>query len=401
MIKSEIISINLDKKALVLGFSHPFNAVKMMGTSISAALVLNGYEVTAANIGENDLVGKLGLLNDEKLELVFCLGSIPLDLMINSKRLWDYLSEDVIIVELILDSLPYDFRIRGFTEFINSFQVRPNLFIAAFEGNTAKILEKNTGKIVHHLPTPFYGAPQICREKKFPNRLLFWGSVGAELGATVNIDSLKDVIHNFNVWGLTEGQINHMVLCVLETTDFYSFVDIARAMQMDMAELFRGEWVEALCAIDSSIKRYRRSFLLNAIQDLPVDLYGKNLESFVRPNSKTRIMQVEPDDNRAFSHLCQEYAGLVNIDPNWSDGTNERASTALALGVNVASNRNKMLSGLQGFFEYDLNIKSIQENCLKALEIKSLPKYHTKFSWETGITVLMQEIYSQYQINKC
>jgi hypothetical protein len=105
-----------------------------------------------------------------------------------------------------------------------------------------------------------------------------------------------------------------------------------------------------------------------------------------------RVMQFEPDDNRSFSYICQEYAGLINIDPNWSDGTNERAVTALALGINVASNRNKMLENLDGFYQYDLSRGSIREACALALKSPCAYKYYGQFSWETVITRLMVSI---------
>jgi hypothetical protein len=392
MTHPELISLEIEKKALVIGFAHPFNAVKMMANSIGAALTLNGYQVTIATVGEEGFNLQMEVVSDKKLELIFCLGSIPLDLLLNGKRLWDFVGTNVQIIELVLDSLPYDFRILGFADFVSNYSSRKNLSMAAFEGNIAKMLSSKTGKIVHHMYHGFYAAPLISRPKKFPDRLFFWGSVETELGITEVTDNLRSVISSFNVWSLSSQKIDEVVSCVEQTTDFYSFTDFSKSIGIEMTDLLRPEWIDALCAIDSAIKRYRRVFLINAIQDLPIDLYGKNWNKYIKAGSNMRVMRFEPDDNRSFSYICQEYAGLINIDPNWSNGTNERAVTALALGVNVASNRNKMLENLEGFYQYDLSEDSIREACAQALKSPRAYQYDGQFSWETVITCLMASV---------
>ena len=388
----ESIILDIERKALVIGFAHPFNAVKMMANSIGAALTLNGYQVSIATVGEDGFNQKMEVINDKKLELIFCLGSIPLDLLLNGKRLWDFVDADVQIIELVLDSLPYDFRILGFADFMKNYSSRKNLSMASFEGNIAKMLSNKAGKTVHHMYHGFYGAPLISRPKKFPDRLFFWGSVETELGITEVTDNLRSVINGFNVWGLSSQKIDMVVACIEQTTDFYSFTDFSKALGIEMAELLRPEWIDALCAIDSAIKRYRRVFLINAIQDLPIDLYGKNWDKYIKAGSNMRVMRFEPDDNRSFSYICQEYAGLINIDPNWSNGTNERAVTALALGVNVASNRNRMLENLEGFYQYELSGESIRKACAQALKSPRVYQYAGQFSWEAVITGLMTSI---------
>ena len=392
MTHPELISLEIETKALVIGFAHPFNAVKMMADSIGAALTLNGYQVTIATVGEVEFNQQMEVINNKKLGLIFCLGSIPLDLLLNGKRLWDFVGSNVQIVELVLDSLPYDFRILGFADFVRDYGSRKNLSMASFEGNIANMLSMKTGKTVHHMHPGFYGVPLINRPKKFPDRLFFWGSVETELGMTKVTNSLKDVISSFNVWGLSNQKIDEVVACVERTSDFYSFTDFSIAIGIDMAELLRSEWIDALCAIDSAIKRYRRVFLIKSIQDLPIDLYGKNWDKYIKADSNMRVMQFEPDDNRSFSYICQEYAGLINIDPNWSNGTNERAVTALALGVNVASNKNKMLANLKGSYQYDLSRDSIRGACSQALNSPRIYEYPGQFSWETVVTRLMTSI---------
>jgi hypothetical protein len=98
-----LINLSIEKKALVIGFSHPFNAVKMEANSVAAALSLNGFDVTIAIVGEHEFLRNMEVVNDKKLELVFCLGSPSLDILINGKRIWDFLGENVRIIGVSID----------------------------------------------------------------------------------------------------------------------------------------------------------------------------------------------------------------------------------------------------------------------------------------------------------
>jgi hypothetical protein len=106
-------------------------------------------------------------------------------------------------------------------------------------------------------------------------------------------------------------------------------------------------------------------------------------------------MKFTPDDNSVFSYACQEYAGAVNIDPNWGNGTNERAITALALGVNVASNKNEMIKDIHGHYPYVLDRQSIRDACKLALDTKNVFSDLPQFSWSAVIKKLLIECADQ------
>jgi len=389
---TELISIDINKKALIIGFSHPYNAIRMMADSIAPALSLNGYQTHVAIIGEDRFLKELEIVSDKNLELIVCLGSPPLEILINSKRIWDFSEKKIQIITLVLDSLPYDLRMPGFVEYITQYKDAPHLSLVAFEGNIAETLARLTGKKVVHMHHGAYCIPISKKEKKYGTRLMFWGSIEAELGKTEITHDLIETLRRFNPWGLDENNIHSVVERIKETTDFYGFTDLAAALNIDHRDILRAEWINGLMAIDSAIKRYRRKFVMDSLADYPIDIYGKNWDNYVSHSSNLRIMSTLPDDNRAFPYACQEYGGLINIDPNWGNGTNERAITALSLGINIATNKNKMVEAIDGCYQYDLSGDSIRSACDSALANPNSRRILNEFSWQHVVTKMLREI---------
>ena len=389
------IEFIINPKALIIGFVHPYKAIQMMADRIAAALVEQGYAPATAMIGDKNLPNQLSAINDSSLKLIIFLGSIPLNLHINKMHIWKFIPKNVKCIEIILDSLPYDYRIPGFVNYLNDFATSPNYHLASFEGNIAKTLTEFTGKNVFHLHHGAYTIAKKTSPKKNSDRLMFWGSIGAELGKNDATDDLLSTLIQFNVWGLNKERLFHTADAMKVSNNFYGFSELSNALDISLKDLLRPEWIQALCAIDSALKRYRRLFLIESILDFPLDIYGKNWEQYLPKKSDIRIMNFIPDDNSVFSYACQEYAGVVNIDPNWGNGTNERAITALALGINVASNKNEMIKDIVGHYPYVLDRQSIRDACKLALDTKNVFSDLPQFSWNAVIKKLLIECADQ------
>lgn len=384
------LHLNIAPKALIVGFQHPYHAVRHMAYRISGALIEHGYTPSIAVVGE-DSFNNMNAISDPSVELIVFLGSPSLDITVNGQRIWNFVSENVTCLEIVLDSLPYDFRIQGFRDYLNDFPLKSNIHVASFEANIAQTLTDLTGKMVFHLPHGGHIVPKLKERPKYPDRLMFWGSVGAELGKNDATHDLLQTVSECNVWGLDPKRIEDLVENLRNAEDFYSYSALSQSLNISYKDLMRPEWLNALCSIDSAIKRYRRLLLVHSILDFPLDIYGKNWEQFLPQGKDVRIMSVVPDDNSAFSFVCQHYAGIVNIDPNWGNGTNERAITALTMGINVASNHNKMVADIPGFFPYSLNKQSISDACTKALTTRNpSPDLHS-FTWTSVIGELLSK----------
>ena len=385
----------LSRKALVLTFRHPYGATDMMAASIAAALKLNGYDATIATMYTSEFGQQLAsALSDSDLELVISTGVSPLKVILNQERtfLWRFIPKHVLFVTIIVDALPYDFKTSAFVSFMDDFPRLDNLVIVSYEKNIAGILSAFSGKKVYHMPTGATLVPFLREEPEHTDRLMFWGSVEAELAKTDHTSDLLTAIRSHNRWNLSEQQIRKVTDFIIGADEPYALGALSQALDIPVDVMLRNQWIDELCIIDSAIKRYRRAFLIESLQDFPLDIYGKNWEKYVGPASAIRLRQPEPDHNLAFGHICQHYAGVVNIDPNWGDGTNERAITALTMGVRVATNKNKRIENTVGCYQYSLNRDSIRAACSQALNgIKPVAPL-AEATWEYLIGRFLMEV---------
>jgi hypothetical protein len=167
---------------------------------------------------------------------------------------------------------------------------------------------------------------------------------------------------------------------------------VAQAFNEPVQSLVQPDAATALCAIDSCLKRYRRVKVARALRGLPVDFYGENWEQHVGDTASFRFCKPDPDHNHAFSHICQHYAGLVNFDPNFGHGTNERAVSALAMGVPIANNFNIRTDSVAGCFPYHFSDESIRFAAERVLAFEGTLAPQAEHTWEYLIRKLLSEI---------
>jgi hypothetical protein len=148
----------------------------------------------------------------------------------------------------------------------------------------------------------------------------------------------------------------------------------------------------ALCAIDSCLKRYRRVKVARALRGLPVDFYGENWQQHVGDTPSFRFRKPDPDHNHGFSHAIQHYAGLVNFDPNFGHGTNERAVSALAMGVPIANNFNIRTDAASGCFAYHFSDESIRLAAERVLAYDGPVEIDARHTWEYLVRVLLRDV---------
>ena len=153
-----------------------------------------------------------------------------------------------------------------------------------------------------------------------------------------------------------------------------------------MEELIQAPGAD-IAAIDAGLKRYRRVKVVRALKGLSVDIYGRGWEQYVE-GCGFKLLTPEPNHNAMFGTLCQGYAGVVNFDPNFGVGTNERAMTALATGTRLMNNSNSRIGGMTGVYTYSFGdepakIRSVAERMFTNVWTES--KMVTGYGWEEGV----------------
>jgi len=381
--------ITLYPKAVVLTNSHPFGGTDMMARSLAAALLANGYESHIVNISDSDLKRHLPILQDRGVELMITTGTLPLTLQIDQTPLWHVIPARADFITYIIDAWPYDYvRVPSCRDFLRDWAQMPNLHVASLERNDSRLI----GERAHYFPTGAYSAPWRLGPKAYPDRLMIWGSANKELAISEFHDDFEQTIGANNPWGLDPGRIGTISESLRYTNIVHGLSAVAQAFNEPIASLVQPDAMTALCAIDSCLKRYRRVKVARALRGMPVDFYGENWEQHVGDNASFRFCKPDPDHNHAFSHICQHYAGLVNFDPNFGHGTNERAVSALAMGIPIANNFNIRTDNAVGCFPYHFSDESIRFAARQLLAFDGTMIPDPEHTWEYLIRKLLSEI---------
>lgn len=381
--------IQMYPKAIVLTTRHPFGGTEMMAQSLASALDANGYDSHIVNMQDASFQSLPALLKDPTLALVITTGTPPLQITVDNIPVWRVVAPQVQFITYVIDAWPYDFvRVDGCRNFLADWHTTPNLHVAAVEGNDAKLI----GPRAHYFPTGAYPAPRRRGPKQHADRLMVWGSANKELAVTPVHNQFEPTLAANNFWGLDAARIARVAEALRHTEIVHGLGAIAAALGEPVEAVVQPPAMIALCAIDSCLKRYRRVKVAQALKGLPVDIYGENWEQHVGNVASFRLLKPNPDHNHAFSHLCQHYAGLVNFDPNFGHGTNERAVTALALGVPIANNFNLRTDHVTGCIPYHFSDASIRHAAERLLGYRGEVPLAAENTWEYLVGALLGEI---------
>ncbi len=381
--------IQMYPKAVVLTNRHVFGGTDMMAQSLASALDANGYDSHIVSIDDATFQNLSGLLKDPQLALVMTTGTLPLQIAVGGVAIWRALAPGVQFVAYIIDAWPYDaVRVEACRAFLNDWQQLPHLHLASLEANDARLI----GARAHYMPSGAYPAPRRTVAKQNPGRLMVWASANKELAVTPVHDEFEQTIAANNVWALDEKRIARVAEALRHTEVVHGLSAIAAALEEPIEDVVQPGALVTLCAIDSCLKRYRRVKVVKALKGLPVDIYGENWQQHVGNTPSFRLLTPNPNHNHAFSHICQHYAGLVNFDPNFGHGTNERAVTALALGIPIANNFNTRTDASAGCIPYHFEDDSIRAAAEKLLSYEGDVPLDPSNTWEYLVGGLLARI---------
>ena len=381
--------IQMYPKAVVLTNRHPFGGTEMMAQSLASALDANGYDSHIVSIHDQTFQNLGALLKDPQVALVMTTGTLPLQISVGGVPIWRAVAPEVQFITYVIDAWPYDaVRVEACRQYLGDWLKTPNLHLASLEANDARLI----GPRAHYMPSGAYPAPRRRGPKLHPGRLLVWASANKELAVTPVHDGFEQTIAANNVWALDERRIDRVAEALRTTRVVHGLSAIATALEEPLEEVVLPGAQVALCAIDSCLKRYRRVKVVQALKGLPVDVYGENWQQHVGATPSFRLLTPNPNHNHAFSHLCQHYAGLVNFDPNFGHGTNERAVSALALGIPIANNHNVRTDASVGCIPYHFDDASIRAAAEQLLAWRGEVPLDAGHAWEYLVGRLLGEI---------
>lgn len=381
--------IRMYPKAAVLTVNHPFGATEKMAQSLSCALIASGYDTQIFNINDASLQRLPQSLRDPDFRLIITTGTMPLYITIDNKPIWEMIGPQAQFITYIIDAWPYDYVLaKPCRDYLQARRTNPNLHIASVEGNDCRLI----GQGVHFMPTGAYLAPWRRGPKENNDRLMIWASVNKELAVTALHNEFETTLIDNNVWGFDSDRVRTICEALRYTTIIHGMSALADAMGIPVAELVVPDYMTALCAMDSCLKRYRRVKVVMALRGFPVDIYGENWDQYVGNERSFRLLTPNPNQNYTFSYLVQHYAGLVNFDPNFGCGTNERAISALAMGIPISNNFNITSDHLAGVYPYHFTSESIRFSVSNLLSHTEFVPTPNGSNWEFLVSRLLRSI---------
>jgi hypothetical protein len=386
--------IRMYPKAVVLTAHHPFGGTEMMAQSLAFALNANGYDARILNINDTSLQALPGCLQDPDLALVMTTGTLPLGVTVDARPVWAALPPGADFIVYIIDAWPYDkVRVPALREYLAAWHTSPRLHLASLEGTDARLI----GPRAHHMPTGAYPARWRTGPKRHPDRIVLWASAHKELAVTRIYSDFEQTLAENNPWGFDGGRIRRIAEALRHARFVHGLSAIADAFGEPLEAVVRDEHLVALAALDSCLKRHRRVKVVMALRDMPVDVYGENWAPYITDSCSMRALVPNPNHNHAFSYICQDYAGLFNFDPNFGDGTNERAVSALAMGVPVANNFNRRTDGVPGVIPYHFSDESIRHAAERLLAWRDPVPTPVDNTWEWRVGGLLRAIAAEAQ----
>lgn len=381
--------IEMYPTAVVLTNRHPFGGTDMMAQSLASALDANGHDTHIVSIDDVSFEKFASLVRDPRLALVMTTGTLPLQVTVGGTPVWRAVAPNVQFITYIVDAWPYDaVRVDACRAYLADWPTRPNLHLASLEANDARLI----GPRAHYMPTGSYPAPRRRGPRRNPARLMVWASADKELAVTAVHDDFEATLAENDVWGLDARRVARAAEALRHADLVHGLSAIAAALELPLEAVVQPRALTAVCALDSCLKRHRRVKVVRALRGLPLDIYGENWQRHVGDVSSFRLLTPNPNHNHAFSHLVQHYAGLVNFDPNFGHGTNERAVSALALGVPIANNRNVRTDGRIGCIPYDFDDDSIRDAAERLLAYDGEVPLESGDSWEYLVGKLLADI---------
>jgi hypothetical protein len=319
---------------LVIAFDHPLQAVESVADRIASSLCCQGINAAACSLPRD--AAKIAAIPKEMITGILSMGTLPLNQRIDQQWLWERV--DCPVTVYLLDAILYDLaRVPALSHFLAAARHNPRLGLASPEAGYQQWLAADLG--VRWAPLRFghFGKTQLGEAPVTPqNRLCIIGTIGQELGGSPAHETLPALLDRLGL-GAARRPLQDALMAAdapampARTACGVLGWDVAKALQQ----------APALIAIDSWVKRHRRLEAVRSLKGVPVDFFGSGWRELLGEVDGFRhVGQIGHQD---IATVLRHYRGLVNFDPNWSNGVHDRVYTACAMGTPVLTNENTAL----------------------------------------------------------
>jgi hypothetical protein len=318
------------------------------------------------------------------------MGAVPLSVRIEDSWLFEKFGK--VFYLWGLDSIFYDLiKVRGTQHFFQQSVSSSRLRIISPDLDLSNMINKFSPDTACYVPFGGFFCPLPPAENERLRRIVLVGTIGSELFPLPKAASLLDLVQD-SPTPITPNLHHKFAQRIERPGAPLNVATIARELfGLSPETLFSHDVARYLSRIDSYQKRHRRIMALQALKDYPIDIYGTGWEQFAVNFRDCRFRGTVAHGE--IGALCQQYAVLLNFDPNWDHGLHDRVYTATGNGCRVLTNHSAALNDLKlpshdSLFAYDANnplIANLAERALSLLPtpVDQLLQFRSENSWFT------------------
>lgn len=338
------------RRALILGWSHPSDAVLSLAASLAGGLESNRFEVTILNLFDAEHRLKLTGFARRHFSQVYFLGALALTHSIDGQLAFEYFA--AVCFFWVLDPIIYDLRSDATRKFIAAARKSDRRYLLFPDRSYMGVLQPLLPKRCFYFPFAATFAaraspPAADGDAAGRSAALLVANIGQELSEFAAWSAI-DIIRALEPFRLAAGRAASLAEHVVND-EAHSNVTVAVAGFLGLApnDLLRPPTIALLAALDASEKRRRRRAAVEAIRSVPLDVIGSGWKPIIGLPANIRYLRPSIPHGR-LADTFRQYKVVVDFAPNWDHGFNDRVMIGLSAGCRVVTSRNSAIGELDG-----------------------------------------------------
>lgn len=390
------------RTVVILYWDHPLSIVEDDAVAMSRAFASLGFDVRLFGVLDENFYVKapvvLGLLADPDVvnaDLVISLGGPPLSIRVDDVWLFNMIGKFFLL--LSMDALFYDHdRVTGVEEFVECAKESPRLGISWVDRDACEILDQLTAGPVFHLPPFAFFDSLECRERV--KRVALVATMGGEL-ADISPDlSFEDLVLEAAP-ALCQGRpLVEFAQALEQPGPINGIQNLAvQILGITAEDIYTNDMTAYLSKLDSFQKRRRRRLAVEALSDVPIDIFGPGWEPYTRDFSDCRHMGSIP--YLYLPEVSQQYRVILDFNPGFGHGLHDRVYCGVGNGARVLTNSCRAIADLalpdpDAVISYDVcDAPNVAELARHALELPVMePEPLLKFRAENSQLARMDKL---------
>lgn len=382
--------------AVIFVWHHVFGAVSGPAIAVGSALKLLGFQVNYVNVRKSEAIQEAQNSGLTECDIAIAMGAPALSVRVEDSWLFEKFGK--VFYLWCLDSIFYDLiNVRGCRHFFQQSVSSSRLRVISPDLDLSNMINKFSPDTGCYVPFGGFFHPLPEAENERLRRIVVVGTIGSELFPLPDGASLLDLVQDAPAQ-ITPNLHQKFAQRIERPGASLNVATIARELfGLSPETLFSHDVARYLSRIDSYQKRRRRVMALQALKDYPIDIYGTGWEKFAVNFRDCRFRGTVAHGE--IGALCQQYAVLLNFDPNWDHGLHDRVYTATGNGCQVLTNHSAALNDLKlpspdSLSAYDANNPIIGHLAERALSVPPSPhdrllQFRSENSWFTRLDRLL------------